>query len=294
MRKFVWICVFAALASFQFINFASADELDQGKALVKEGKLLDACEFFNQYVVSHPDDKKKTPEAYAWCGRILDAMADSLTEQAEKRCYWNPGSPKSPACMEGEASKFNSKYGDGAFRYEHNITYINYTGSHYKKIREKFPNSEYAAEADFYLLLRDLAGHPDTVLPKIKAFLKSHSKGEWYRRGLLLWARINEDIWYIHRKWSWVLYNSAISEDELIVRAEPYRREALRTFDVLRKDAKTREGQIAQREYDLLKANGEDKVTYGIVTDATPGTLSDWGIDVGFAKPQLPQGPKTK
>jgi hypothetical protein len=256
---------------------AHADELDQGRQLYSSGDLKGAAEFFNRYVAANPDGKL-TAEALAMCGRSLDGIADSLTGEAEKACYWTKGGGGTPACMQKYAEQFNQRYGAGAFRYEHAVTFINYTGSHYKTLLDRFPKSDYAAEADFYLLLHDLVGHPDIVLPKIKAYLSRHSKGEWNRKGLLLWARANEDTWYVHRKWSWVLYNYQISPDDLIIKAEPYRQEALRTFEKLMKEKDTFEGKAAAREYALLKDNKEDMVTYSIVNDSSPGTLASWGI----------------
>lgn len=255
-----------------------ADELDRGRDLVKNGQLEAAAEFFNRYADTHPSDKKKTPEALAWCGRILDAKADPFTGAAEKRCYWVRGAPRTPACMKREAGKLNARFGQGAFRYEHAITYIPYTGLHYRRILDRFPKSRYAPEADFYLLLHSLVGHPDDVLPRIKAFCKRHPKKDWHRRCELLWARVNEDIWYIHRKWSWVFYNYRIAPEELVVRAEKYRQVALRTYKRLMKKKKTFEGKAASREYAMLKANQDDNLVYSIVEDSIPGTLESWGV----------------
>lgn len=265
--------------SILFARPVFADNLAEGKQLLADGDLKAAAEFFNGYARSHPNDSKSTPEALALCGRVLDAIADVLTGAAEKKCYWERGGG-SPECMQREVQDYNNRYGDGAFRYEHAITYIYYTGSHYKQILERFPKSSYAAESDFYLLLHDLVGHPDIVLPKIKSFLSKYPKGEWNRKGLLLWARVNEDIWYVHRKWSWVLYNDVVATDELIVRAEKYRQEALKTYEKLMGDKNTFEGRMAKNEYAPLKENRDDDVTYSIVNDSIPGTLSKWGIEL--------------
>ncbi len=266
-------------------SMASAGDLDQGLTLMKSGQLGAAAEFFNSFVQTHPKDKKQTPEALAMTGRILDAMADYLTGEAEKKCYWGRSKERSPECMRAEAESLNAKYGAGAFQYEHAILYIFYTGSHFKELLSKFPKSSYAAEAEFYLLLHNLAGHPDVVLPRIKEYLSSHKRGEWNRRALLLWARVNEDIWFVHRNWSWVLYNDQVSPEDLMIRAEPYRQEALRTFRDLMKDKDTFEGKAAAREYASLDANSDDGVTYSIVNDSSPGTLAAWGVD---APAQMP------
>lgn len=256
---------------------AHADGVDDGMRLLKQGNLLEAARRFNEYAIANPDGKK-TPEALALCGRILDHIVDSFGEAAEKRCYWIKGAPRAPQCMKQQTSSLNLQFGEDAFRYEHAITYISYTGVHYRTLLKKFPKSRYVAEADFYLLLREMAGHPDAVLPRIKAYLRRHPKGEWHRKGLLLWARVNEDIWHIHRKWSWVLYNYRVLPEELIIRAEPYRQEALRTYKDLMRVKKTFEGKRAAAEYALIEANREDGQTYSIVDDSNVGTLDVWGI----------------
>lgn len=265
---------------------ARAGDLDQGKQMMAAGDLAGAAAFFNRYAVEHAGDAANAPEALAMAGRILDVLADSLTGAAEKSCYWGKGGG-SPECMQQQAAQMNARFGADAFRYEHAVTYIAYTGSHYREILAKHPKSAYAPEAEFVLLLRQLVGHPDTVLPKVKAFIAKHPKGEWNRKGLLLWARANEDTWYVHRKWSWVLFNDAISPEDLIIKAEPYRQEALRTYEKLLKEPGTFEGRAAAREYPILKENGEDNITYSIVNDSSPGTLSAWGIE----QPSAPMQP---
>lgn len=264
-----------------------AGELDQGKQMMAAGDLEGAAEFFNRYALSHPNDATSTPEALVLAGRILDALVDQLTGKAEKSCYWGKGGSRSPDCMQRFVDQYNARFGSGAFRYEHAVLYIPYTGLHYKMLASRFPKSPYAAEADFYLLLRDLIGHPDTVLPKVKAYLAKYPKGDWGRKGLLLWARVNEDVWYVHRKWSWVLYNYQLSPEDLIIKAEPYRQEALRTYERLLKDKGTWEASVAEREYTLLKNNQEDPAVFSIVNDSNPGALSSWGV----AAPLPPQAP---
>lgn len=266
---------------------AHADELDAGKQMVAAGNLQGAAEFFNRYALSHPDDSRVTPEALALCGRILDTLSDSLTGQAEKSCYWGKGGSRSPECMEQFVRQFNARFGEGAFAYEHTVVSILYTGLHYRMLASRFPQSSYAGEANFYLLLKGLVGHPDAVLPRVKAYLEKYPRGEWHRRGLLLWARVNEDIWHVHRKWSWMLYNGQLSQDELIIRAEPYRQEALKTHEKLMKEPGSSEGAAAAREHATLKAQQEDGNTYSIVSDAMPGTLAAWGVD----QPKPPPAP---
>ncbi len=277
MKRTILAIATIALASL-FAMPCLADPLDQGRQLMRQGNLEAAAQFFNGYADAHPKDKKYSPEALALAGRITDALADSLTGAAEKKCYWRKGGARNPDCMRQEAAAYNARFGEGAFRYEHAIVFISYTGSHYRELLERYPKSGYATEARFYLLLKDLAGHPDKVLPKITEFYNKYGKGEWKRRAQLLWARVNEDIWYIHRKWSWVLYNEMIDEDELVIRAEPYRQEALRTYEKL-KGKGDFVGQRAREEYEKLKANMDDGHIYSIVNDSSPKTLSDWGVD---------------
>lgn len=267
-------------------SLAHADALDQGRALMRQGNLEAAAQFFSNYARTHPNDKKLTPEALAMTGRIMDALADSLTGEAEKKCYWRKGSSRNPDCMRREAAAFNAKFGPGSFQYEHGITFIAYTGSQYRELLSRYPKSKYATEARFYLLLRQLGGHPDKVIPRIREFSEKYGKGEWKRTAQLLWARVNEDIWYVHREWSWVLFNEQVDQEEMIVRAEPYRQEALRTYkQLMGKDDFV--GRAAKREYQMLNANQDDGHVYSIVNDANPKTLREWGIDA-------PPAPRSK
>ncbi|MFH1830765.1 MAG: hypothetical protein ABH871_08340 [Pseudomonadota bacterium] len=278
MKKILFGCTLI-LVLLCISSIALADDLDQGRALMQQGNLGAAAQFFSQYVRSHPNDKKLTPEALAMTGRILDKLSDSLTGEAEKKCYWVKGGARNPECMRTEAESFNAKFGPGSFKYEHAITFISYTGSQYKELLKRFPKSNYAPEAEFYILLQNLGGHPDQVLPRIKKFLADHKGGEWNRIGLLLWARVNEDIWHVHRKWSWVLFNEVVDPDELIIRAEPYRQEALKTYKNL-KGKKDFVGTKANEEYAKLNAQDDDGHLYSIVNDANPGTLDMWGVEL--------------
>lgn len=265
---------------------AYADALDQGREMMRQGRLDAAAQFFSDYARTHPKDKKLAPEALAMAGRMLDALADSLTGEAEKKCYWRKGGSRSPACMQREADSFNARFGSGSFVYEHAITFISYTGAQYRELLNRYPKSKYATEARFYLLLRNLTGHPDVVLPRIKEFFSKYGKGEWKDRAQLLWARVNQDIWHVHRNWSWVLYNEKLDQDELIIKAEPYRQEALRAYSKLKKK-KGFVGERARSEYEILKANRDDGHIYSIVNDSSPKTLAAWGVDA-------PQPPRAK
>jgi transposase len=282
--KRIAIAVMLIVASLATSRVASADALDQGRTLMRQGNLEAAAQFFNGYANAHPGDKKLSPEALAMTGRIMDALADSLTGAAEKKCYWKKGGSRDPDCMRREAASFNAKLGAGAFQYEHAITFIAYTGSHYRELLARYPKSKYTTEARFYLLLRELGGHPDQVLPKIKAFSSKYGKGEWSRIAQLLWARVNEDIWYVHREWSWVIYNEMVDPEEMIIRAEPYRQEALRTYKKLM-GKKDYVGMAATKEYERLSANQADGHVYSIVNDANPKTLSAWGVDAPLPPP---------
>jgi hypothetical protein len=273
------IAIFTAIlmTAAMFPRTSHAGALDQAYSLEGSGRLEEAAEFFCRYADRNSGDSSNAPEALMKCARLLDSLAETFSERAEKRCYWN-NSGGDPSCMNADAQKLNARYGAGSFQYEHSLLFISYTGSHYRTLRDRYPRSQYAPEADFYLVLRDLKGHPDVVLPKAKAFMSRHPSGEWHRKALLLWARVNEDIWYVHRKWSWVIYNNKISQDELVVRAEPYRQDALKAFRELMKEPNTPEGIAASREYANLNANVEDPRVYSIVEDSSPGSLEEWGI----------------
>lgn len=277
MRRAIFVIVFA-VAAFGWVSRASADVLDEGRQLMKQGNLEAAAQFFNRYAQMHPDDRKLTPEALAMTGRALDALADSLTGAAEKKCYWKRGGSRNPDCMRKAADVLNARFGVGSFKYEHEILFISYTGLQYKELIARFPRSKYATEARFFLLLQNLEGKPEEVLPRIKKFYSKYAKGPWKRRTNLLWARVNEDVWHVYKNWSWVIFNEKIDPDELVIRAEPYRQEALKTYRKL-KGKNDFVGRAASVEYEKLKANQGDGHTYSIVNDSSPRTLSAWGVD---------------
>lgn len=267
------------------ISIEARAELKEGYAMIDAGDAPRAAQFFCTQPYQNLK-KDEAAEALAMCGRLLDQLADSLTEKAEKKCYWKNGGD--PACMQREAEALNAQYGRGSFVYEHNILFLSYAGSQYKTILEKYSGSKYAPEAEFYLLLRQVAAHPDVVIPKVNAFLAKYKSGEWNRRGLLLLARVNEDVWYVHKKWSWVLYNDKVGEDELLIKSEKYRQDALNIYQKLLSQKNTVEGKMAAREYDLLKQNREDGVLYSIVSDSSPGTLDMWGVGKHFTLGKAP------
>ncbi len=203
-------------------------------------------------------------------GNSLEKVTDSFNTDAEKECFRSGSKKDGTACMQAYAEKLNSMYGASSFEYSEGAIYIRYTGAQYKEAIEKYPSSPYSAQAAYMELTKNLIGAPEVVLPRIKEFMAKYNAGEWGRQGRLLWARVNEDIWWIHRKWSWVLYNWKISPEDLIVKAEPYRQEALRTFeDIIKKDGSTEEGKAAKKEYELLKNYKDDGKLYGIVNEST-------------------------
>lgn len=202
-------------------------------------------------------------------GQKLDVMVNSLTEQAEKECYWKKGGGRDHPCMQRFVDRTNQEYGEGSFTFDPQLNILHYTGIHYEKILKEHPKSKFAAGAEFQLLRRNVIGLPDVVLPRLEEFLEKYTRGEWWRQGVLLLARINQDIWYIHKHRSWVLYNWKISDAELALKAEQYRAEALKHFETLMKNhGRTPEGEAAKKEYDLLKKYEDDGKLYGIVDEA--------------------------
>jgi hypothetical protein len=281
------LCFFVSLL-LCFSSFSlscRAGEIDDARQMIYAGQLEQGAQMLSQYVKDHPRDKSKTPEALLLLGQVLDRLADLFSERAEMACYWGRGTAQSPECMQSQADKLNAIYGAGAFQPMTNIAFIPYTGIHYREIINRFSGSDEAAEAEFQLLLKNLVGHPDVVLPRVKKFMESHKSGDVGRKALLLWARVNEDIWYIHRDWSWVLFNERVSPEDLMIRAEPYRQEALRTYEkLISKYGGTFEGQEAKKELGLLKAQQYDNVTYSILADSVGGTPEKWGSRIPAPK----------
>lgn len=241
----------------------------QGDQLYNSGSYEAAAKWYVDFINQNPKDSKATPRALIMLGQSLDKMSDIINTKAERECFRSPKGSRGTPCMNEFAANLNKIYGAGSFEYAENLVIIKYTGAHFKRASEEFSKSDLGPEAAYLVLTKNLIGHPDIVLPKIKAYMEKYKGGEWGRRGRLLWARINEDVWWVHRKWSWVLYNWSISPEELIVKAEPYRQEALKSFeDLYKKDGKTEEGQAAKREYDLLKNYQDDGKIYGIINES--------------------------
>lgn len=250
-----------ALLLISSVSFAK-DKVDlvPGQALYNQGQYQQAADYFVG---------KDGPEALLWLGRSLDKYAEQVNNDAEQECYRKKGSPKTPACLGQYAERMNAKYGAGAFQFFPTQIIIRYMGTHYQQVANDYPKSDAAAEAAYYELEKNLLGAPEDVLGRVQAYISKYSKGEWNLRARLLYARLNEDIWWIHRKWAWMLYNGSVAEDELIVRGEKYRKAAIQAYEELIKKAGGSDvGKAARAELAKVKNNEDDGVLYGIVSDA--------------------------
>ena len=276
-RIFLFISVFFLIGTSVFAAKSSMDDAD---AKLKSGDLKGAAVAYIDYYNNNKRDKSSA-RALAMTGRIMDKLREVVSEEAEKKCYWGKNTPKTPQCMEKEVKEYNKIFGKDALEYigGTSIAYIDYTGSHYKELLKKFKNNKYSEEAEFYLMLQNLKGHPDEVLPKVKSFLGERKSGEWKKRSLLLWARVNQDVWNVWKEWSWVVFNKKISDDEMIVRAEPYRQEALKTFSQIKGNSGFI-GKAAKSEYKMLNDQVDDGIHYSITNDSTPGTWANWGLSL--------------
>lgn len=248
---------------------AAEDRYNRGDQLFNSGKYEEAARFYESVISRDPKDEKTVPAALVRLGRACEKMLGEENAKAERKCF-RGGSPSGGAkCMVEYANSLDAVCGPGSFKYSEALLVLQYTGVHYDRVVKEFPRSDAAAEAAYMKLSKELVGHPDEVLPRIKEYMRTYKDGKWGRMGRLLWARVNEDVWWIHRKWSWVLYNWVISEEELIVKTERYRQEALRAYeDLIKKDGDTEEGRIAKKEYELLKNYQDDKTIYGIVNES--------------------------
>lgn len=222
-----------------------------------------------------PTVQGDSPKDLIVLGRSLDHYSEQVNNDAEQACYRGKG-PRTPKCMADYANKMNVKYGAGAFVFIPTQIIIRYTGTQYQQVIDKAPNSPEAAEAAYYLLEKNLIGTPDEVLGRVQDYINKY-KGPYNLKARLLYARLNEDLWWIHRKWAWMLYNGSVSEDELIVRGEKYRQAAIRAYEALiKKDGGTPEGKIAKQELAQVKSLQDDGKLYGIVSDAM--TSGDAGV----------------
>ena len=275
----VSILLFASC--FLLLSANAADnQYAAGDRLLSSGKYEEAANWYLNFTKEHAGDSKLMPGAYIKLGESLEKMSDIINTRAERVCFRSGSKLRGTPCMQAYAAKLNATYGPGSFEYSEALVIIQYTGAHYNKVADEFPKSGLAAKSAYLRLSKNLVGRPDQVLSGIKVFTDKYKSGEWGRKGRLLWARMNEDNWWIHRKWSWVLYNWSISPEELIVKAEPYRQEALRSFeDIIKKDGGTAEGKAAKKEYELLKVYKDDGRLYGIVNESDiSGTKAIPGI----------------
>lgn len=276
---FLFLCFFSTLISTEL--FAGKDgNINAFRDMVGRGELFDAAKGYYGFYEKNKG-AKQSDEALAMVARILDSLQDKLTENAEKKCYWVKSAPRTPDCMHKETAWLNKTFGENSFKYTggEGVAFINYTGEHYKILEKKYKRSPYADEAEFYILLNNLIGMPDDVVPRVEGFVASHKDGYWNRVGSFLLARVNEDVWHVWKKWTWVIYNKKIGEDELIVKAEPYRQAALR---ILKELAKKDDfiGKKAASEYAMLNAQEYEGTLYSITNASTPGTWQSWGLNI--------------
>jgi len=269
----LFICVAPPIVEAKKVKKEGSEKVSlEGDRFFETGRFEEAAKWYVNFVRENHNKSKETPAALIKTGHSLDNIVDGFNTAAERVCFRSGNSSNGAACMHKYAENLNSIYGAGSFEYSEQMIVIRYLGRHYKKVVDEFPDSEFAPEAAYLLLLKNLIGHPDEVLPRIKEYMDKYKTGPWGRRGRLLWARVNEDIWWIHRKWSWVIYNWQLSPEELIVKAEPYRQEALETFDeLIKKDGSSEEGKIAKQERELLKKYQDDGRLYGIVNESSMG-----------------------
>lgn len=248
-----------------FLSFSASAKnptYNQAEKLYKEGQYKAAADLLAPGVTSGQISDAKILVLY---GNCLDQMTEEINTDAEMKCYRSAGAPKTPQCMVNFAERLNARYGSGSFKYDHNIVTIKYTGAHFDRAGAGAKSKDAAAEADYLRLSKQLIGHPSVVLPRIRAFLQKYPGGEWHRKGMLLYARVNEDIWWIHRNWAWLLYNWEISAEDLIVRAEPYRQEAIKAFKSI---SGGKEGRIAKKELKMIEKYKSDGKMYSIVNES--------------------------
>lgn len=273
MKKFNLLAIIGLLAFFAAAIFSGDVFASAGESLFSSKQYEAAADVFTAELQQNSANPKKTAYNLLMLGQSLDKALGEINTKAERECFRSgkggSGGGGGKLCMMEFAEKLNAKYGPASFVYDEQQILLVYTGAQFRTILEKYPKSDVAAQADYLLLSKKLIGSPDAVLPQIKDFIERNKSGEFNRKGQLLWARINEDIWVIHRKWSWVLYNWSISPEELIVKAEPYRQEAIRSFEELIKAApRSEEGKAAKKELELLKKYQDDGKIYGIINES--------------------------
>lgn len=250
---------------------AKDSTLSEAEKLYKGGGYGNAADLLMPAVSSGQAD----PKAVILYGKCLEGMTEEINTAAEMRCYRGKGGSPTPNCMQSYAETMNSKYGAGSFEYNPSLVTIKYTGVHFGSAGLEAGGSEVAAEAAYNRLGKELVGSPSEVLSRINGFLEKYPKGEWNRKGQLLLARINEDIWWVHRNWAWLLYNWDMSQDELIVRGEKYRQTAMEAFKKVKGGP---EGKAAKKELNMLLKYKSDGKMYGIVNESgIEGTVMEPG-----------------
>jgi hypothetical protein len=276
MKKTIITFSVVALLLFSFQAFAK-NGMDEGDNLFKAGSYKEAAKWYLNYANTQAKGDKEKAEALNKAGQSLEKLSDGYSADAEQRCYWK--SRAGAACMENYVRQLNAEWGEGAFEYVANLNIIKFAGSFYKQISSGSTDESVVCEADYNTLSRNLLGQPDEVLGRIDDFMQKYPEGACYRKGLLLKARINEDLWYIHLKWSFVLYNWRLSEEELIVRSEKYRTEAVRLYEeLIKKYKRTPEAEIAKKELNLAKQHKTDGKLYGIINESMVQGISADGF----------------
>lgn len=258
MRKLFRVLFFSfLLLSVSFNSFSKEDLYKKAENLFNSGEFQVAADI----LIAKVKESKAGSKVKVLYGRCLEGMTEKINTDAEMKCYRSPKAPKHFSCMKKYAENMNKKYGAGSFEYVHNIVTIRYSGMHYSGAK----NGNITSEAAYYELTKNLIGKPALVLENIDKYIEKYGKGVWRKRALLLKARINEDIWWIHKNWSWLLYDGRISEEDLLIQGEAYRQEAIKLFKKVRGGA---EGKMAKKELKLLKKSESDGKFYGIINES--------------------------
>ncbi len=274
-RSFVSLIIVAVL--LVCFNTFAKNGMEEGDNLFKAGNYKEAAKWYQGYASTQAKGDKEKALALGKVGQCLEKLSEGYSTDAEQRCYWKSHAGQS--CMENYVRQLNAEWGEGAFEYVANLNIIKYAGSHYRQIAAGSSDEMVVCEADYNTLSRNLLGQPDEVLTRVDAFMQKYPDGSCYRKGLLLKARLNEDLWYIHLKWSFVLYNWRLSEEELIVRSEKYRTEAVRLYEeIISKYKRTPEAEAAKKELKLVRQHKTDGKLYGIINESMVQGISADGF----------------
>lgn len=276
MKKLITIFGVMTLLLLASQAFAK-NGMEEGDNLFKAGSYKEAAKWYQNYANTQAKGDKEKAEALGKFGQSLEKLSDGYSADAEKKCYWQ--SRAGTVCMENYVKQLNAEWGDGAFEYVANLNIIKFAGGFYKQLSASSSDESVICDADFNTLSRNTLGQPDEVLARVDSFMQKYPDGACYRKGLLLKARLNEDLWYIHLKWSFVLYNWRLSEEELIVRSEKYRNEAVKLYEeLISKFKRTPEAEIAKKELKLVKAHKTDGKLYGIINESMVQGISADGF----------------